>query len=40
MSFFFLFTKSENRRAKQVLLGVKGVVSVLGERSWEKGVGE
>jgi hypothetical protein len=35
MSFFF--TKTENRRAEQVLSG--GLVSVGGGRMWGKGVG-
>jgi hypothetical protein len=38
MSLFFSFTKSENRRVEQVLLGA--LVLVEGGRRWEKGMGE
>jgi hypothetical protein len=37
MPFSFSFTKSKNRRAKQVLSG--GLVPVGREKSWGKGVG-
>jgi hypothetical protein len=38
MSFFFSFTKSENRRAEQVLPGVREWCQFR-ERMWGKGAG-
>jgi hypothetical protein len=37
--FFFSFTKSENRKAEQVLPGGRGSMPVGLGRKWEKGVG-